>query len=117
MAGETQRPVSTTACAHAPGRHDGVFLHRTGGRGCADHLHPPLGSAWEITETHGAVAHCGRRGHRERRDNSTGLPHRGYRGQSDMEQAVGCGIVYAVTPSVTQLARRRGSDTTLHDTP
>ena len=71
----------------------------------------------KYSETRCAVAHCGRRGHRERRDDSAGLPHRGFRGQSDMEQAVGCGILYAVTPSVTQFASRRGSGTTLHDTP
>jgi hypothetical protein len=43
-----------------------------------------------------AVAHCGHRGHRERDDNA-GLPHRGFWGESDEEQAVGCGVVYAVT--------------------
>ena len=64
-----------------------------------------------------AVAHCGRRDHREHRDDSTGLPHRGFRGQSVMEQAVGCGILYALTPTVTQFASQRGSGTTLHDTP
>jgi hypothetical protein len=64
--------------------------------GCADCLRPSSGGAWEITETHCAVAHCGHRGHRERDDNA-GLPHRGFWGESDMEQAVGCGIVYAVT--------------------
>src|SRR5882724_243168 len=117
MAGETQRPIPTTACAYRVGRHDGVLLHRVGGGGCADRLCPPSGSSWEISETHCTVDHYGCRGHRERRDDSAGLPHRGFRGQSDMEQTVGCGIVYAVTPSVTQIASPRGSDTTPHDAP
>src|SRR3981189_115418 len=117
MACETQRPIPTTACTHRIGRYDGVLLDPVGGSSCADGLHPPSGNAWEISETHCAVAHCGHRGRRERSDDSAGLPHRGFGGKSDMEQTVGCGIVYALTPSVTQFARRRGSDTTLHDPP
>src|ERR1700752_4329549 len=117
MAGETQRSIPTTACAHRVGGHDGVLLHLVGGGACAARLCPPSGSSSEISETYCAVAHYGRRGHRKRRDYSAGLPHRGFRGQSDMEQTVGCGVVYAVTPSVTQLASPQGSDTTPPDTP
>src|SRR5258705_3700416 len=117
MACETQGTVATVACAHRIGRHDGVLLHRVGGGGCADRLRPPSGSAWEISETHCAVAHCGHRGHRECSDNSAGLPRRGFGGKSDLERTVGGGIAYALTPTFTQFTSPRGSDTTLHDTP
>ena len=87
-------PVATVACAHRIGRHDGVLFRRISGGRCADRLRPPSGRTWEISETRCAVAHCGRRGRRERSDGGAGLPHRGFGGKSDMEQASQRGSVF-----------------------